>query len=83
MAREPGFYNTLLTQIGMGMALEFCCLRCQRRKMIGLHQLPDSIRDRADKIRVRDLEYLSHCVPCRRLHRKSVGVRVEVVPGRS
>lgn len=83
MPREPGFYRTKLTEIGKGMALEFTCIRCQHRRMVGLYQLPDSVRDRADRIRVRDLEYIAHCVPCRRLHRKPMGVRVEVVPARS
>ena len=83
MAREPGFYNARLTDLGKGMALEFTCTRCQHSRMIGLHQLPESIRDRADRVRVRDLESLSHCAPCRKLNRRPMAIRVEVVPGRS
>lgn len=81
--RDPAFHGVLLTQVGRRYAFEFCCLGCHRRKMIGPAQLPDSVRDRADKLRVRDLESISHCTACRRARRKPAGVRVDVVPAMS
>lgn len=81
--RSIPFYSAKLADIGNGMALEFTCLGCYRSRMLGPTQLPASVLARADKLRIRDLESISHCTVCRRAGRRSNGVRVDVVPGRS
>ena len=83
MSKNPAFHGTLLVDLPRRVVFEFTCLRCYRKKLVPPFRLPKAIQDRAEDVRVRELEAKAYWDPCRRRKLEPMGVRCEVVPGHS